>query len=160
MNKPKPADVEKKIWQWLSEEGWQLTSETRPDFRFVVVADDGSGKKLIISQHTQKPDRVAVEGIVSVSDDHAEKIAALPSRRRQEFLWDLRFDLLATDVEFSGLGEPLQRVNLAQPIFYDALTKDTFMQRVSEVKKALLLVLWKIGWLMEEPPPQIGFVKG
>ena len=159
MNKSKSVDVEKKIRQWLLEEGWQLAPETRPDFRFVIIADDGSGKKLIISQHSQKPDRVVVEGAISVSDDHAKNIAALPPKKRQDFLWDLRFDLLATGVEFSGLGEPLQRISLVRPIFYDALTKDMFMQRVSEVRKALLLVLWKIAWLMQEPPPQMGFIK-
>jgi hypothetical protein len=153
-------DVEKRIRGWLSEEGWQLTAETRPEFRFVVIADDGSGRKLIISQHSRKPDRILIEGAISFADDHAKKFAALSAAKRQDFLWDLRFDLLATDVEFSGLAEPLKRITLAQPIFYDALTKDSFMQRVSEVKKALLLVLWKVSRAMEEPPPQMGFIKG
>lgn len=153
-------NVEKKISGWLSEEGWKLTPETRPEFRFVVIADDGSGRKLAISQHSQKPDRVTIEGGVAFGDEQAKKFAALSAAKRQDFLWDLRFDLLATDVEFSGLGEPLRRITLAQPIFYDGLTKDAFMQRVSEVKKALLLVLWKISRVMEEPPPQMGFIKG
>ena len=87
-------------------------------------------------------------------------MAALPQKKRQDFLWDLRFDLLMTDVEFSGLSDPLGRIGVGQPIFYDALSKDLFMQRLSEVKKALLLILWKIARLMEEPPPQIGFIKG
>ena len=157
---PVQNDVQSRIGQWLQEEGWQLVQETRPEFRFIIIADDGAGRKLTISQHAQKLDRVIIEAGVAIPDEQAKKIMALPRKKRQDFLWDLRFELLATDVEFSGLSEPLGRITLGQPIFYDALSKDLFMERLSEVKKALVLVVWKIARLMEEPPPQMGFIKG
>ncbi len=157
---PVQNDVQSRIGQWLQEEGWQLAQETRPEFRFIIIADDGAGRKLTISQHSQKLDRVIIEAGVAIPDEQAKKIMALPRKKRQDFLWDLRFELLATDVEFSGLSEPLGHITLGQPIFYDALSKDLFMERLSEVKKALLLVVWKVARLMEEPPPQMGFIKG
>ena len=157
---PVQDDVQSRIGQWLQEEGWQLAQETRPEFRFIIIADDGAGRKLTISQHSQKLDRVTIQAGVAIPDEQAKKIMALPRKKRQDFLWDLRFELLATDVEFSGLSEPLGRITLGQPIFYDALSKDLFMERLSEVKKALLLVVWKVARLMEEPPPQMGFIKG
>ena len=153
-------DVEKRVRQWLLEEGWQLDAESRPDYKFAIVADDGSGRKLIVSQQSQKADRITIEASVSLSDDHVKKMEKLQQKKRRDFLWDLRFELLQTDVEFTGVGESLQRVVVGQPIFYDALSKDVFMQRVSEVKKALLLVLWKVAQLMEESPSQMGFLKG
>ncbi len=152
-------NVEADISRWLSEEGWQLSPYTQTDLCFGVAADDGS-TKLIVAQLAQMPDRISIEAGITIIDDHVNKFAGLPEKKRREFLWDLRFALLQMDVAFQGLSEPLQQVMVGQTLYCDALTKDLFMQRLSEVEKAVLLVIWKVGRLMEEPPPQAGFFKG
>jgi hypothetical protein len=154
-----PADVENKVRDWLIAEGWQVSPETKQGFQFVLVADDGKGRKLVVAQAAQRPDRITVESAIALSAQHVKQFSGLPQNKRQDFLWDLRFDLLHMDVEFRGLEDPLRQVILAQPIFYDALDKASFMQRFSDVRKAALLVLWKIGRLMQEPPPKMGFIK-
>ncbi len=106
------------------------------------------------------PDRISIEAGITIIDDHVNKFAGLPKKKMREFLWDLRFALLQMDVAFQGLSEPLQQVMVGQTLYCDALTKDLFMQRLSEVEKAVLLVIWKVGRLMEEPLPQAGFFKG
>jgi len=67
---------------------------------------------------------------------------------------------LQADVEFEGLTDPLKRIVVAEPIFYDALTKDLFVQRFSQVKRAMLLILWSLRRFFAEPPPPMGFLKG
>ena len=152
--------VEETIKTWLVEEGWSLTEQTQPELRFAIVAQDEAGRKLIVGQENKRPDRIVIQASVTYGPDDQKRFNALPQKKRREFLWELRFDLLQMDVEFGGLSEPLQRVSVSQLIFYDALLKDAFMQRLSEVKKALLLIMWKVAQLMEEPPPQMGFIKG
>jgi hypothetical protein len=153
------ADVQNKVRDWLVAEGWQVTPQTKQGFQFALVADDGKGRKLIVAQAVQRPDRITVESAIVLSAQQVKQFAGLSASKRQDFLWDLRFDLLHMDVEFRGLEDPLRRVILAQPIFYDVLDKASFMQRFSDVRKATLLVLWKIGRLIQEPPPKMGFFK-
>ena len=154
-------NVEADLRRWLSEEGWQLSPLTQPDLRFGVVAANGEqSTRLIVAQLAQRPDRISIEASITINDDHVNKFAGLPEKKRWEFLWDLRFDLLQMDVAFQGLSEPLQQVMVGQTVYCDALTKGLFMQRLLEVEKVLLLVVWKVVRLMEEPPPQVGFFKG
>jgi hypothetical protein len=153
------ADIQNKIKEWLVTEGWQVLSEAKQGFQFALIADDGKGRKLVVAQVAQRPDRITIESAIVLSDQHANQFRGLPENKRQDFLWDLRFDLLHMDVEFRGLEDPLRQVMLAQPVFYDVLDKASFMQRFSDVRKATLLVLWKIARLMQEPPPKIGFIK-
>ena len=56
-------------------------------------------------------------------------------------------------VDFSGIGEPLERVTVAQRIYLDGLTKDRFLQRVAVVKNALIAVIWSIGRRLSHLPP-------
>jgi len=153
-------DVKDKIKTWLVEEGWQLTEREAPDARFALVAEDQKGHKMVVSQKAAAGDRVVVQVTISLSDDDSQRFSALPEKKRQQFLWDLRFGLLQADVEFDGLTDPPKQIVVAEPIFYDALTKDLFVQRFSQVKRAMLLILWSLRRFFAEPPPPMGFLKG
>jgi hypothetical protein len=153
-------DAKDKIKTWLAEEGWQVTERAAPDARFALVAEDRRGHKMIVSQKAAAADRVVVQVIISLSDDDSRRFSALPEKKKQQFLWDLRFGLLQADVEFDGLTDPPKQIVVAEPIFYDALTKDLFVQRFSQVKRAMLLVLWSLRRFFAEPPPRMGFLKG
>ncbi len=157
---PEQNDVKDKIKTWLLAEGWQLSEAAPPDIRFAVIAQNQEGHKILVTQKAESVDRIIVQAAISLSDEDSQKFAALPEERRQQFLWDLRFSLLQFDVEFGGLTEPLKQIAVAEPVFYDALTKDLFIQRFSEVKRAMLLVIWSLRRLFAEPPPAMGFVKG
>lgn len=153
-------DVKDKIKTWLVEEGWQLTERAAPDARFALVAEDQKGHKMVVSQKAAAADRVVVQVTISLSDDDSQRFSALPEKKRQQFLWDLRFGLLQADVEFDGLTDPPKQIVVAEPIFYDALTKDLFVQRFSQVKRAMLLIIWSLRRFFAEPPPPMGFLKG
>ena len=71
---------------------------------------------------------------------------------KDAILWELRFRLLNMSVDFSGIGEPLERVTVAQRIYLDGLTKDRFLQRVAVVKNALIAVIWSIGRRLSHLP--------
>jgi hypothetical protein len=157
---PSQDEVEDRIRKWLLDEGWQLTEQAATKIRFAFVAQDGTGLKMVISQPADKADRLSISANVTIDDKANKMLGALPQKKRREFLWNLRFALLQTDVEFGGISEPLKQVSVGEPIFYDGLSKDRFMEKLSQVRKAILLILWSFARLAEEPPPKMGFVKG
>lgn len=154
------AAAQVSVKAWLLSEGYSVEPETSPDTHWLLVAKDEQGRPLAVGQKVDRPDRVMIMATSAVADEHQMKFEALPKPKRDEFMWDLRFSLLNTDVEFSGLSEPIELINVGEVVYLDALTKDTFMRRVSQVRKAQLLVLWKLQQLFEENPDKLGFLKG
>lgn len=64
----------------------------------------------------------------------------------------VKLKLLQMGVGFNGLGEPLQRFLVNQTIYDDGLTKDTFFQRVDQVRYATLYVIWSLNQKLGTPP--------
>ncbi len=148
-----------RIKAWLLEEGYTVSTEDRPNAKWLLVGKAPKGK-IVVGQPSDAPDRVLISASIAVADEHQAKFNKLPKTKRDEFLWDLRFALLQTDVEFEGVKEPLDRLALSEIIFAGALTKDRFVQRVAHVRKGTLLILWKFQHLFEENPDKLGFLKG
>ena len=96
---------------------------------------------------------------MTFQQEQQEQISRLPSEERNDFLWNMRFSLLNLGVEFSGVAEPPQEVCISQRIYYDGLTKDHFLQRVSQVRNGVLTVLWMVARKLAQPPPErtVGF---
>ena len=77
-------------------------------------------------------------------------------RKREEFLWDMRFELLRSGVDFEGVGSPLQKVSIYRRIYADGLNKSSFVETVQKVMRAVLIVTWmlrrKFGNALPESP--------
>jgi hypothetical protein len=152
------AAAQVSVKAWLLSEGYRVESTTSPDTHWLLVATDESGRPLAVGQKVDRPERLMITATSQVADEHQRKFEALAKKRRDDFLWDVRFALLQTNVEFDGLNEPVGLINVGELVYLDALTKDCFMQRVSQVRKAQLLVLWKFQQLFEENPEKLGFM--
>jgi hypothetical protein len=155
-----PKDLEDKIRTWLMEDGWSLRKETPQGGLWAFVADDGRGRKIVVGQNANREDAIILQGGINIDDNTSREIDKLPEGERNDFLWDLRFALLRTNLEFSGITLPLKRIELMERIVIDApLTKDCFVQRTSEVKKGVLLVLWMLSrkFAQQIPNQQMGF---
>jgi hypothetical protein len=154
------ADTRAKVQSWLLGEGWSLTEKNHDDAVWLLEARDGGGRHIVTGQKKGATDQVLLEGVVGIADAHQEQFAALPAEVRQELLWELRFALLNMGVEFSGVQEPFNRVMVGQRIYHDGLTQDRYLQRVSQVRSAIIAVIWTIarrlglGAPAAEAPPQ------
>ncbi len=159
------ADQEEKrvtIQGWLQEEGWSTRFETAPEASWAITGVDQGNRHLVVAQRHDRHDQILINGSVNVSQQHRECIGALSEDERTEFMYELMFRLLTLDIEFDIIGQPLERVNIAQRIYYDGLTKDSFLQRVSLIRKGVVLVITSVQrQCAERPhPKELGFRGG
>jgi hypothetical protein len=145
-----------KIQKWLMSEGWQIAEQTHPNFVWLIRAEDGGERRILVGQNKAKEDLIHLEAIVNLADEHQKKFETLDADRRREILWKLRFRLLAMNVDFVGVAEPMQSVLLTQRVYLDGLTKDAFLQRFQIVRNAVITVIWSIIQYLEdvEPPAE------
>ncbi len=143
-----------KVQNWLMSEGWQIAEPVHPDFEWLIRAEDGGERKILVGQRKAREDRVHLEANVRISDEHRKQFESLAEDKRREVLWHLRFQLLQMKVDFVGVAEPLQEVILTQRIYLDGLSKDAFIQRFLTVRNAVIAVIWStIKDLMDVKPP-------
>lgn len=98
-----------------------------------------------MGQHKAQADEVVLQGAYSPNGDFNKHFSETEPTDRNNLLWDMRIGLLGMDVDFQGLTEPLERVDVTTRIFADALTKDRFFERLSKVERALLFLSWTVG---------------
>jgi len=136
------AAVRDKVQNWLMNEGWQISEPTHPDFAWLIRAEDGGERRILLGQNKAREDRIHLEATVRISEEHRKLFESLAEDKRREILWGLRFRLLQMNVDFVGVAEPMQDVVLTQRIYLDGLTKDAFIQRFLTVRNALIAVIW------------------
>jgi len=159
MTAEKTNQIKEQVRTWLMDDGWSLRQDKPQGALWVFIADDGKGRKIVIGQNANREDTIILQGGINIDDTTSQKIDNLPAEERDDFLWELRFELLRTNLEFQGISLPLKRIELSERIVIDALTKDCFVQRTSELKKGVLLVLWMLARKFAQQPPakQMGF---
>jgi len=146
--------IRDRVQNWLMSEGWQIAEPTHPEFAWLIRAEDGGERKILVGQNKAREDRVHLEANVKISDDHRKLFESLAEKKRREVLWNLRFQLLQMNVDFVGVAEPIEDVILTQRIYLDGLTKDAFIQRFLTVRNAVIAVIWStIKDLPEVKPP-------
>jgi hypothetical protein len=144
------------VQNWLMSEGWQISEQTHPDLTWLVRAEDAAKRRILIGQSKSRPDLILLEARVNLAEEHYKLFENLPQEARRKILWDLRFRLLAMNVDFTGIAEPMRSVQVTQRIYLDGLTKDSFIQRFTNVRNALITVIWSIIQNLEgiEPPAE------
>ena len=132
------------VQRWLMSEGWQISEQPHPHAEWLIRAEDAAKRRILVGLNKARPDRIHLEARVNLADEHRRMFENLPGEKRREILWDLRFRLLAMNLDFAGVAEPMQTVLLTQRIYLDGLTKDDFLQRFSIVRNAVITVTWSV----------------
>jgi len=154
-----PKQIKEQIQTWLMEDEWSLRQQAPEQGLWAFIAEDQLGRKIIVGQRASREDEIIIQGAVNISDDTTDRISRLTEDERNNLLWDLRFELVRTNLEFTGIDLPLKRVEVIERLFLDAMTKDSFLQRASEVRKGVLIVIWVLArkFAQQPPPRQVGF---
>lgn len=154
-----PERIRERVRTLLMEDGWSLRQQSFPQTIWAFVAEDPLGRRIVVGQNVGREDQIVIQGAVSLDEVTTNRIAQLPEDERNNFLWDLRFELIRTNLEFGGIHLPLKRISVSVRVFLDALTKDTLIQRASEVRKGVLIIQWMLQRKFAQQPPrkQLGF---
>jgi len=146
--------VRDQVQNWLMSEGWQISEQFHPDLAWLIRAEDAAKRRILAGRSKARPDMIHLEARVNLADEHRKMFENLPHETRRKILWDLRFRLLAMNVDFVGVTEPMQAVLITQRVYLDGLTKDNFLQRFSNVRNGVITVIWSIIQNLEgvEPP--------
>lgn len=152
-------EVRQRIQGWLMEEGWSIGQADVPDAAWTLTGKDPVGRHIIVAQRANRSDQVLINGSVSVSKQHLGAYNALSQEERGLFAWEIQSTLLSRDIEFSVDGDPPSKFLIAQRIYYDGLTKDAFLQRVSEVRRAVTTLLMMYARKFQPAPKkkELGF---
>jgi hypothetical protein len=145
------------VTRWLLQEGWKLQEETpNQAAAWSLGGEDSQGKKIGFAQLVGRPDSVAVHAAMTYSEDDTKRLNGMEPGKRDELLWEIRFRLLEMDVSFQGVELPLRRIFMNRTVYMDGLTKREFMEEVSRVQRAILLVHWLYRRHMGEQPAADG----
>jgi len=138
---------------FLIEDQWRLGELSGPDLVWGHLASDRQGRKLVIGQRRDRTDEVLLQARVSVHENTRAQLKALIPEDRKGFLWDMRMALLQMNVDFNGITDDPTNIRVMTRIFFDGMSKDVFFQRLSEVRRALLTILWMLNRKFEEQAP-------
>ena len=147
-------DTRDQVQNWLMSEGWQIAEQSHPDLAWLIRAEDAAQRRILVGQSKARADMIHLEARVNLADEHRKMFENLPQETRRKILWDLRFRLLAMNVDFVGVTDPMQAVLITQRIYLDGMTKDNFLQRFANVRNGVITVIWSIIQNLEgvEPP--------
>jgi len=146
--------VKNNIQKWLLEEGYKIQSKPNKDALFQMIATGADGIKISVLQPVLKLDQIVIVTGVGLDETRQTALQAMENKERLDFLWELRFGLLNIGVSFGGISIPLKGIEMSYPIFYDGLSKDAFMHKFFDIKRAVIFVLWTFDRKFGEPKPK------
>ena len=135
-----PARIKASVERWLSEDGWRVESMIEVQgANWALLATDPGQRKVIFIQKPDRDDELVMLARFVFSDEDTAAIYKLSQKERDALLMDMRLDLLRGDVDYDGLDFPLKEVQIVHRIFFDALTKDEFFRRLSQIRRSTVL---------------------
>lgn len=146
------VDKRSRIQNWLMQEGWKIAEGVHPNAAWMINASEQNGFTLIVVQPSNLRDRIDIQAGVNVDDAAQKSLAAMDGAERRRLFWGLRFDLLKMGVDFSGFDDVPKQLNVMQRMYDDGLTKDRFLQRVTKIKNAQVLIIWTLQRAFNQPP--------
>jgi hypothetical protein len=130
---------------WLTEDQWNVVVCHYPKTKWALRATDGDGRTVVVGQPEDARDSLIIQGDVVLNEQTKSLVRQTNDAELDSLLWNLRRELIQSDVEFRISGEPLALIQVSQRIFFghgNELSKDIFFQRVSRVRRGILLVRW------------------
>ena len=151
------SEVESLIRKWLEQERMEIRNQEdkRAHAHFLVRYPSGRNGHVFAIILPKDRDLVAISSMTRVDGGQQEEMSSLMKEdedRWQEWIHDCRMQLMQTGVDWViHLGHknkekigPLQAFNTSEPIWYDGITKNEFMQTFRRLWLAKLGVIHEI----------------
>ncbi len=150
------SEFEKKVEELCLEEGIPLQKVRNDMASFQLNLQFPNPQSIInIFQPKGKEDMIVIGSVIEVAEIHRQSLRALDTKKREEFIWNLRLMLAKGIMEFE-LRHPdniLEFVRVHKFLYQDGFSKSTFMNALFDVNRAKLLVIWFIQKEFGVSPP-------
>ena len=147
--------VKDKIQKWLLDEGYKIQTVPNEKASFAIMATDSQDIKTQIIQPKGKDDLAVIVAGITFSEEQQSALKNKEVKERTRILWEMRFGLLNMGVGFGGITVPIKNIQVSTHIYHDGLNKNAFMEKIAQVKRAVLFVLWSINKELGEIKPQL-----
>lgn len=138
---------EKKVEELCLEEGIALRKVHNDMATFQLNLQFPTPQSNInVIQPKGKKDMILIGAVIEIAEPHRQSLRALDTKKREEFIWNLRLLLAQGSVEFE-LRHPdniLEFVRVHRFLYEDGFSKSAFMNALFEVNRSKLLVIWFI----------------
>ena len=151
------SEVESLIREWLGQERMEIRiqEDKRAHAHFLVRYPSGRNGHVFAIILPKDRDLVAISSMTRVDGGQQDQMSSMmkeDENRWQEWIHDCRMQLMQTGVDWViHLGHknkekigPLQAFNASEPIWYDGITKNEFMQTFRRLWLAKLGVIHEI----------------
>ena len=146
--------AKKLVTEWLMAEAWKIQENPGgTNTAWVIVAEDNKQKKLVFAQFNKRPDFVHLHARVNLPEDLSRQVSNLDPAKRDEILWELRFQLLNMGLKFSGVEAKLERVRMHTRLYLEDLTRNEFIRTVGTIQDSVLVIQWVIHKHLGQPEP-------
>lgn len=141
------SQFEKKVEELCLEEGITLRKVHNAMASFQLNLQFPTPQSNInVVQPKGKDDLIVIGAVIEIAEPHKQSLRALDSKKREEFIWNLRLTLAKGNVEFE-LRHPdniLEFVRVHKFLYEDGFSKNAFMNALFDVNRSKLLVIWFI----------------
>lgn len=109
-----------------------------------------------VFQPKGKNDMILIGAMIEIAEPHKQKLRSLDTKKREEFIWNLRLLLAQGTVEFElkHPGDTLEFVRVHRFLYEDGFSKSAFMNALLDVNRSKLLVIWFIQREFGVSPPK------
>ncbi len=141
-----------RVQNWLMQAGWQVGEAQAENAAWAITAVSPAKHPVVVVQPQQPNDAVLIQANLALDKTLRQRIEALSQNERRETIWAVRLGLLQMGVEFGGIDDIPEQIVITKVIYDDARIKDTFLQRVTQVRDATLFTIWSLVRRFDEPP--------
>lgn len=139
--------LEKRVEELCLEEGITLRKVHNDVANFQLNLQFPNPQSNInVFQPKGKNDMILIGAMIEIAESHKQRLRALDTKKREDFIWNLRLLLAQGSVEFE-LRHPdniLEFVRVHKFLYEDGFSKNAFMNALFDVNRGKLLVIWFI----------------
>lgn len=132
--------TERTLREWLYRRGYQVHDASQPGALFAFEAKLHD-IPITIVRLPKTEAFITLLGALSVDPEYQKHVQALPEVQRIKILQELRIEMARLGVGYSGIADPLNRVELSTEIACDrSLTEEALLRAVMFIIRGIILL--------------------
>jgi hypothetical protein len=137
-------EVKRKVDEWMKGRGIFIREIESDETHFQFEGRTETKIGITIAQPKKLHKSVVVISKLELHPKHLETLSRLNPKKKAEFIWDLKRDLIFAPATFimEQSGEDLKSIQFTKEISFDELTEGRLIEAVDNVCRPLIWTAW------------------